>query len=459
VGQNTVGGERETPAGKLAAILAWTIFVVGLAVWIAAYDIRHASVDVVYSDTWGYMHMIRGFLSGAFDSSEIFRAHNQNRTALLVGLLLASTLLDHFNQKNIENLSLVFPFITLANLLYLTHVLLKGRTLTQGAIVLISSLVLFSLIQWENFLLSINCVFFATMAFSVTSIVTMSRCLLGHDKEMVKVILFAVAVVMSELALFSMGGGVVVWVANLVQIGLAIVLFRVRALAVLLAYAAVGIVSVGAYLRGLNAGGSLSGLLSHPLEALAFFVIGTGNSLVGFFSNQPVLWLYFTVGLVLNLIFLFVFAYFMQLPPDEKKRSLVLISLILLGLLEQALITYGRLPLGVPNATTARYSTLTMIAPLAALMFLTLYADVSRACLSLAMLAGLVILAFTVIGDRNELMMAAARHDYATALQKILLDNKIGPEEQRLLEWESLPDIQQGNEILKKNKLSFYHRL
>ena len=301
---------------------AWTTFIVGVAVSIAVSYIQHASVDVVCSDTWGYMQMIDGFLSGAFDPSEILRAHNQNRTAIFVGVLLASAQFDNFNQQHIEYVNLLFILITLANFLCLSYLLLKGRPLAKGAITFVSSLALFSLVQWENLLLSINLTFFSTVAFSVTSIVLIARYLQGHYKQMTATVLFVAAVVTSELALLSMGGGVVVWVVNLIQIGLAIVLFRVRALAALLAYLAVAFVSIGAYLWGLEAGGSVSFLLSHPLVSLAYFTIGTGNSIVGWFSSGPALWLDFLIGLFLSLVFLFVFAHFRRLPREDQRRSL-----------------------------------------------------------------------------------------------------------------------------------------
>jgi hypothetical protein len=176
--------------------------------------------------------MIDGFLSGAFDPSEFLEAHNQGRTAIIVGVLLVSAQFDNFDQNYIEYLIIVFVSITLVNVIYLSYLLLKGRLLAKGVIVLVRSFALFSLAQWENFLLSINVTFFAVVAFSVVSIVAMARCLLGQYKRMTAATFFAVAVVTSELALLSMGGGVVVWVVNLVQIALAIVLFQVRALRV-----------------------------------------------------------------------------------------------------------------------------------------------------------------------------------------------------------------------------------
>jgi hypothetical protein len=454
-------GENWTEREDLSwPLLAWTILVVGIAVWIVASYIQHASVDVVSSDTWQYLPMIDGFLSGSFDPSEILKAHNQNRTAILVGVLLGSARFDNFNQKDMAYLNILFVSITLANVLYILYLLFRGRTLAKAAMMLVSSVVLLSLVQWENFLLSINLTFFSTVAFSVTSIVLVAVFLHEQQTQMTALILFALAVATSELALLSMGGGIAVWAVNLVQIGLATVLLQVRAFAALLAYLAIAIVSISAYLWGLEAGGDLWFLLSHPLESLAYFIIGIGNSIVGWFSNGPVFWLDFLVGFFLNLVFLFVFAHFARLPLHEQKRSLVLISLILFGLLEQVLITYGRLPLSFSSSALSRYSTLTVIAPLAALIFLTLYADISLRCLRLAVLTGLVMLAFAVIGDRKQMISAGAMRFYYTSLQQFLLDEKkIGPWEQMLLGRQPLDVIQKGNEVLRKYRLSFYHRL
>jgi hypothetical protein len=404
--------------------------------------------------------MIDGFLSGSFDPSEILKAHNQNRTVILVGILLTSARFDYFNQKDIAYLNVMFVFITLSNLLYLSYLLFKERPLAKAVVTLVGSVTLLSLVQWENFLLSINLTFFSTVAFSVMSIVLIAGFLHEQHTQTTALIVFTLAVVTSELALLSMGGGITVWAVNLVQIGLAIVLLQVRAFPALLAYLAISIVSISAYLWGLEAGGDLWFLLSHPLESLAYFIIGIGNSIVGWFSNGPALWLDFLVGFFLNSVFLFVFAYFARLPLHEQKRSLVLISLILFGLLEQVLITYGRLPLSFSSSALSRYSTLTVIAPLAALIFLALYADISLGCLRLAILTGLVMLAFAVIGDRKQMISAGAMRFYYTSLQQFLLDDKkIGPWEQMLLGRQPLDVIQKGNEVLRKYRLSFYHRL
>ena len=114
-------------------------------------------------------------------------------------------------------------------------------------------------------------------------------------------------------------------------------------------------------------------------------------------------------------------------------------------------MTYGKLPLSLSSAATPRYSTLTLVAPVAALIFLILHAEASRACLHLAILTGLVVLTFTVIVDRKQMISAGASRFYYSSLQQILLDDKkIGPWEQMLLGRKSLEVIQYRNGVLRR---------
>ena len=410
---------------------------VAAAAWIAGLYVRNGSVDVVYADTWGYISMIDNFLSGAFDPWEMVRAHNQNRSVVLTTVLLGSALVDHFNQKNIMYLGVTFAAMTSVFVLGMAYNLLKGRVIALLLISFAIAFSLLSLISVGNLLLSINFVFFSTITFSVTAIIAMSRCIAGRDGASTWG-WFLVAAVLSEAALFSMGGGVVVWLVNLVQISVAVALFRVRAAGALAFYAALGFISIGTYLWGLNAGGSPTFALAHPVDAVAFFVIGTGNSIVGFFANTPWLTLDFVVGFALIAAYAYVFIYFTRLPRDEQKRSLALICVLLLGLVEQALLVYGRLPLGVANAATARYSTLTMISPVAALVFLTVYADRSRIYFALALLTGIAVVVFAAVGDCNEWAMAPMRQAYQRNLQGLIRGYEIGSDEARQLEWDRL---------------------
>ena len=163
-------------------------------------------------------------------------------------------------------------------------------------------------------------------------------------------------------------------------------------------------------------------------------MIGTGNSVVGLFVQGshlgPILWLDFLVGSFWT-SFCCLFSRTSSLCRVTKKAFAAAHCPHPVRRLEQALIAYGRLPLGLSNAATARYSTLTLIAPMVALIFLTLYADVSRVCMTLATLTGLVMLLFTIVSDRNELRIASGRLYLGNLRQKILLDAKIGEEERR----------------------------
>ena len=136
-------GERSGEGWAMPAIMA---VVVALAVGVAAGYIRNGAVDVVYSDTWGYLRMVDGFLSGSFDPWEMVRPHNQNRSVVLTAVLLGSALLDHFDQKAIMFLGVAFATLTTVLMIAVAHRLLRTRPAALAALSLVVSLSLMSLI-------------------------------------------------------------------------------------------------------------------------------------------------------------------------------------------------------------------------------------------------------------------------------------------------------------------------
>src|SRR5258706_12839600 len=141
----------------------------GLATW----HIHSASIDVAYSDTWRHMPLIEHFLGGSLDPSEIFAPSNQNRPALLKVSLLISTAYDHLNLKRMEYLSILSIAATIWVLASFSSPLFSNRRAVYFSIFSCISILLFSLAQWENFLLPANLVFFSMVTFSVGSILLM----------------------------------------------------------------------------------------------------------------------------------------------------------------------------------------------------------------------------------------------------------------------------------------------
>ena len=83
------------------------------------------------------------------------------------------------------------------------------------------------------------------------------------------------------------------------------------------------------------------------------------------------------------------------------------------------------LHLGVGNAASSRYATLTMISVVAALILLSTYTRGSRIYAALAILLGGGICSFAILADYEEAKMETARMQYAQNLQRLLRGGQI----------------------------------
>jgi hypothetical protein len=156
-------------------------------------------------------------------------------------------------------------------------------------------------------------------------------------------------------------------------------------------------------------------------------------------------------------------AAFSRLSRTDQQAALALFCLVLLGMAEELLIGLGRLRYGVNYAAASRYSTLTMVAPAASMIFLAWHADKSRTSAVLSVVLGTAICIFSLLADNNEIAMANARRQYGENLQRMLRAGRIGADELRQLQWGneiqggSPQDIQNGIQTLQHYRLSLYH--
>jgi hypothetical protein len=454
--ENPIGSKWQRHAAVFSAGLLLMLAFCGAA-GLATWHIHSASIDVAYSDTWRHMRLIEHFLGGTLDPSEIFAPSNQNRPALLKVSLLVSATYDHLDLKKIEYLSIFCITATVCLLAFYTNILFKRHRATFLLIFLCVSVLLFSLAQWENFLLPVNFVLFSMIAFSVGSILLMGRHL-GRDRSVRGLSWdMAAAILLSELALFSMGGGVLVWPVNLIQIALSGMLHRRRVGWELALYGAVGTASLAFYLHGLEPHLNIGYVLSHLAELLEFVLVGLGNSVVGYLDNVPLPRTSLAVGVVLSFLYCAAALTYWKLDLHEQRRSLGILCLLLLGVAQELLIGFGRLTLGVAQAATSRYSTLTMVSAPAALILLALHARKSRASAALAGLLGVVMCGFAILADYGEFGMAESRRQYGENLRRILLQDHISDDDLRQLQSRSRSDVELGNRMLREFRLSFYH--
>jgi len=456
--RNSIGIRDGSPiealasAGPVAAALLFVFVLIGgtgLAVW----DIENGSVNVIYSDTFGHLGMIKHFLSGQLSLDEVFLPHNQNRPVLLNLVLLISAKYDHLNLKRIEYLGIFFAVLTLALMLYFSKDLFKARRAAFFLVFSCIAALALSLSQWDNFLLAIDFVFFSTITFSVGSVLLMARHL-GRAMSRIRSTDFIAAILLSELAMYSMGGGVMIWAVNLIQIALSGALHRRRIRSEIVVYGVIGLVSVAAYVHNLSSLGSFAFVFRHHVEFLQFMLSGLANSVVT--HDVPRLGADMAIGLVLVVVFGVALAEYFKLSLAEQQQALGLLCLVLLGIAEELLIAVGRLPLGVTWAAGSHYATLTMVTPAASLILLAFYANRSRVYALLAVLLGLTMCISAAVADYSEVVTAKYRKQYGENLQRILLQGEIDEYGMRELQFHPLSSIEDGVRILKQFHLNVF---
>ena len=436
------------------ALLVFLAVLIG-AVALALVHITRASGNVVYADTWGHISMVGHFLSGRLIPIELFSPHNQNRPVLLNILLLVSARYDHLNLVHIEYLAVCFPILTILILIYFCSNMFEGNYALMFIVFSGIVLLTLSLSQWENFLLPINIVFFSTVTFSTGSILLLHRHLIRGRSRGLSVDFFG-AVLLSTLALFSMGGGILISVVNTIQILLSWILFRKQIRTTLITYAVISGLLTFIYLNSLGQSIDYQYDMTHLAEMSQFILTGLGGSTVGFFNNAAIVQLDIIFGIFLSVMYVFATVKFFRLPRPEQEQSLGVFCLLLLGIFEELLIALGRLPLGVGNAASSRYATLTMISVVAALILLTTYTRGARIYAALAIVLGISIGSFAILADYEEAKMGVARMQYAQNLQRALRRGQITEGEKAQFEWDNLEDIVSGNEVLMQYGLSLY---
>ncbi len=422
------------------AVLTWlavAVFV-GLAIIVVVY-ILTASANVVFSDTWSLVPLLGHMLAGRVSPGEFWAGvrHNENREVLLTALLYLSARFAHLNLQAVKMLSVLFSSLSLA-LLALAY-LRQERSARWTVLVLLIPVagLLFSLNQWENWLEAFNTVHFLAITFAVGATV-----FLEFEWPL------ALVLVLGVLSTFSSAEGLVVWPVLAVQAAMRREFRRVSYVL------SVGMITVAVYLHGLGAKGSPLFLAHHLRYSLHFLLVVLGNTVFGFFDNQPNLVLDGVAGAIL-LGFCCWTVVESLWSAREESGSRVAFSVTLFGLGVAALITEGRAPLGLAMAAASRYSTITVGAAVGPYLFFVF--GKSRAPTRWLLTGGLLTLITVggVSGAWTEMHLGRDRLAYFQSLRKVLLTGDYSDRTLAAFLWP--PNVvRQGIPVLKEYHLNVF---
>lgn len=307
-------------------------------------------VDVPYFDQWDMTPLFEKFSRGSLTLSDLFAQQNEYRQFFPNIIFVALGRLTHWNVRYE-----MFVSFLLACFVALGVRRLGARTfadpLRRGVLFLLASLLIFSTIQYDNWLFGVQVVYFTPAACVVAGL------LVAYCERLGTTAAVAACACLSAVATFSSANGIVAWLV----LSPALLCARPDARAAwkrwLLPWCAGLALCAAVYAHGYQSPASHPSIfeaLHHPFDAAVYFVAYLGGPLaVGRFPLTVAV----PVGACALLSYALACAYLFKFRDDREllRRSAAWISLGAYALGTGALVTAGRLGFGLAQAVSTRY--------------------------------------------------------------------------------------------------------
>jgi hypothetical protein len=334
--------------------------------------VRAFGVSVVYTDAWSMVPLFNKWAHGKLTLSDLYAQHNEHRMFFPETIQLLLGVATKYNNMVEMYLIEVCFLVTLGILL------LAFRSGTRPALVLFVpiSLLVFSLMQYENMLLGYQINFAFTQMFGVLTIFLLY--IFGGRSP---VWLSSVAALGSAtVASFSTAQGLLVWPAGLLQLLIGPVERQTKRILVVV-WSLAGLAEWVAYFVDFRRSPDKPSLLyaiEHPLEGASYFLTLLGSSLSWEQTSA------FLVGLLL--VCLTLVSLLLLVKNRKVGEYSFWVSLLFYSLLILASITAGRSAYGAWQAMAPRYTTFSI------LVVVSLYAILVKTLLERRSAANTVLL-------------------------------------------------------------------
>ena len=255
--------------------------------------------------------------------------------------------------------SFVLSCLISFNIYKLQGLTIYNNQLQRFFVFFISNILIFSPIQYENWLFGIQIIYFVPILCITTSII------IAYSKITIS-IKFFFCMCLSVISTFSSANGILCW----------IVIFPVLALSkshnelpskkwYLLAWVVSFVSNIFLYLYKYQTPShhpSLSKAISHPLDALIYFLAFLGGlPSFGIYQTYSVL-LSSIIGIVLIVIFLIAYAYSAKMSKNSRQTYGIYawLAIAVYSLLTAMIVTLARLGFGLHQALSSRYTTFSL---------------------------------------------------------------------------------------------------
>ena len=317
------------------------------------------SVDVPYWDQWELALFFDKLEQGSLSFKDLFAQQNEYRQFFPNLVFVALGRLTSWNVKYEMLISFFLSCLICFNVYYLQRLTVYDDQLQRPLMFFVSNIFIFSPIQYENWLFGVQIIYFIP-------ILCITTCIIVIYSKLKTILKFFICMCLSSISTFSSANGILCW----------IVVFPILALSkprnelaskkyYLIAWIISFILNISVYLYKYQTPSqhpSLSMPISHPLDALIYFL--------AFLGGLPVLGVYQTysvalssiIGMVLITIFLIAYPSIFRISKTSCQTYALYawLAIAAYSLLTAIIATFARLGFGVHQALSSRYTTFSL---------------------------------------------------------------------------------------------------
>lgn len=311
--------------------------------------VRQHGVDIPFWDDWDETPLVVAFYHGTLTFADLWAPHNEHHILTSRLTLFGLDLLLHGgNSVSRIFIGIVAALLTLGGLVVLAFRLLDERS----ALILtaVFSAILFSSAQFENWVWGFQIGWFYVNAALVWSIVLLSNRTRRWES-------FVFAAFLGASATASLASGLVVWVADFVPIALVPSRDRIpRALG----WAGLTVAATVIFFAGRPSSGiSPSHELAYIAPVLGYSLTFLGSPVFGWLGNPGMA---IAGAVVVGVSMLICVAVARDLDRARAMRALPWMTLVAFAFADAAITAFGRAVIGIDQAGSSRYVTVSQLA-------------------------------------------------------------------------------------------------
>lgn len=333
-------------------------------------------VNVPFCDQWRISTVFNKYFSQALTFSDLIAQHNESRKLFPRLIILGIGLLTDWNVRVEMCITMIFACLIALNLFALLKRIEGLNIFSKLTLLLIINLLLFSPVQWENWLCGINMIMYIPALMLTTGIVVNTSNISIRRKVTYNSIL-------SIISTFSFANGMLLW---LLLLPVNMLLRREdrkckekikKELIHILLYVIIAVSTIGFYFADYHKPSYHPPFFlafSKPLDAIAFFLVWIATPFIP--SNSPYASIlpFFVGGLVFSIFILSITYCVYRAYRDSSKLSFFYPWVILgfYSIISGIITTFGRLGFGVRFAAQNRYTTVSIFLPISVVVLVYL---------------------------------------------------------------------------------------